>query len=345
MLRWRVMREVAATTLREFIRTPEAVFWTYVFPVLMAVVLSMAFSERRPEPAAIAVIESSHALQWLAELGDNERLTAEVMTAEAAQQALARGRVDLVLDGAPATPVFLVDPVRPGSEVASLQVRDTLERNAGRANRLEVQMRSEQRVGSRYIDWLIPGLIGLNLLGAGAWGVGYTVADLRIKGLLRRLVVTPMGRSEYLLAFLFSRLGLGVLDGLAIVAFGVLAFGVPVHGSYWALAVVILACALVCSGFGLAMAARPRTTEGISGLINLCILPMWLMGGSFFSNERFPATVQPLVQAMPLTQINSALRAVMLDGASLVEVAPQLGYLLAFGAICFAFATKAFRWT
>ena len=199
--------------------------------------------------------------------------------------------------------------------------------------------------GEAYIDFLIPGLIGLNLLGAGMWGVGYNLVNMRSKKLMRRLLVTPMSRAEFLLGFLFSRLVLMVPEGVVILIFGVLIFGVPVNGSFLDLFLLVLFGGFSFAGLGLLIASRPRTTEGVAGLMNLVLLPMWLLGGSFFSNERFPAGLQPVVKALPLTHLNDALRENMLGAAGLGETWGALLFLLAFGVVCFALALRVFRWS
>ena len=126
--------------------------------------------------------------------------------------------------------------------------------------------------------------------------------------------------------------------------FGVIAFGVPVRGRLFDLAVVCVISSLSFSAIGLLMAARPRTIEAVSGLTNLVQVPMWILSGVFFSAQRFPAAVQPLIRALPLTAVNDALRAHMLQGATLVQLAPQLFTLSAWLVVCFALALKLFRW-
>ena len=126
--------------------------------------------------------------------------------------------------------------------------------------------------------------------------------------------------------------------------FGAIAFGMPVHGSPVAVAVVSVVGALAFSGFGLLMASRARTIEAIPGVMNLVMLPMWILSGVFFSSANFPAAVQPVIQALPLTALINALRAVILDGASLGDVRSQLVLLSVWGVIPFFAALRLFSW-
>jgi ABC transporter DrrB family efflux protein len=199
--------------------------------------------------------------------------------------------------------------------------------------------------GSRYIDWLIPGLIGLNLLGAGLWGIGFNLVQMRLRNTLRRLMVTPMRRSEYLFAFMLSRLVLVVPEAAVIVGFGHFVFGVPVRGE--ALPLLLLLVVLSAMAFmslGLLVGSRARSVEVVSGLMNLVMLPMWLLSGSFFSSERFPEVMQPLVRALPLTQVNDGLREILSHGGGIGAAAGSLAYLVVFTVCCFGLAIRLFRW-
>ncbi len=343
-IRLRVMRQLGLTTLREYLRSPEAVFWTYGFPVLMAVVLGLAFGESGPEPVPVAVVQSEAASAFAESLADNPWIELQVLEEREAAQRLESGRVALVLSGTPAQPILETDAQREESRLALLTVEDSLQKSAGRVDVVEPVIEQERGTTRRYIDFLIPGLIGLNLLGAGMWGVGFNIVDMRIKNLLRRLIVAPMRRSEFLLAILLTRLGLALLSALLFLAFGVLVYGVPVRGSWFALLAVLVAGGLASHGLGLLTAARPTTIEGMSGMMNLIMLPMWLMSGTFFDVANFPDAVQPLIHALPLTHTNDAIRAVMLDGEGLAGVWQQMAYLGIFAVVTFALALRWFRW-
>jgi ABC-type multidrug transport system permease subunit len=228
--------------------------------------------------------------------------------------------------------------------VARLSVDDALQRALGRSDRVVAHDEKVTEPGARYIDFLIPGLIGLNLMGSGMWGLGFTIVVARGRKLLKRFAATPMRRSHYLLSFMFSRLLFLTVEVAAVLVFAWLAFGVMVRGSIGAIAIISLVGGLMFSGLGLLVAARPRTVEGVSGLMNLVMLPMWLLSGTFFSSARFPTPLQPFIKALPLTALNDSMRAVMNDGVSLASNWPQIGVMLFWGVVSFAIALRIFRW-
>lgn len=198
--------------------------------------------------------------------------------------------------------------------------------------------------GSRYIDFLIPGLLGMNLMGSAIWSMGFAIVDARRKKLIKRLVATPMPRAYYLLSFLLSRLLMLVLEVGVVLGFGTLAFGVPLRGSLTSLAVLCVLGALAFSGLGLLIASRARTIEAASGLMNLVMMPMWIASGVFFSSQKFPDMMQPVIKVLPLTAVIDSLRANMLQGSNLAQLAPQIAIMLFWLVICFALALKLFRW-
>ncbi|MBL8734393.1 MAG: ABC transporter permease [Planctomycetes bacterium] len=341
-MRMRVVRAVARTTFREFWRSPEAVFWTYGFPILMAVVLGFSF---RPGPlpkVPVAVVDGPQAAAMVAALGHDDRLQVERLDAAAADRALARGRV-AVLVRAEQPAVLRADPTRPDAELARLLVERTL-RDAAQGPPPPLAVEAETRPGARYIDFLIPGLIGLNLLGAGMWGVGFQLVQMRTHHLLRRLAVTPMRRSEFVAGYLAGRLALVLPEALAITLFGTLLWDVPFRGGFLPWTCLVLVGSFAFAGLGCLLAARVRTIEAVAGLMNAAQLPMWVLGGTFFANERLEGVMHWAAEVMPLTHLNRALRDVMLEPGTLLDVAWPLAALAAFAAACFGLALRFFRW-
>jgi len=345
-VRWRVVKTVTRTAFLEFWRSPAAVFWTYGFPLMMAFVLGFAFQPRDPAPLPIAVVESPQAASLVAQVERSERLDVEILAAAEADRALARGRVALLLrvdeDG---EPVLRSDPTRPEAELAQLLVERALRRASApqgtfHAPRAEV----EDRPGSRYIDFLIPGLIGLNLLGAGMWGVGFNLVQMRSQNLLRRIFVTPMRRSEFLAGYLLGRSILVLPEACAILCFGVFLWDVPFRGSLLAALLVVLIGGWTFTGIGCLCASRARTTETIGGIMNAVQLPMWVLGGTFFANESLTGVMRWAAEVLPLTHVNRALRDVMLEPGTLLDIWLPLTALAAVGLTCFALALRLFRW-
>ncbi len=368
--------ELTLARIREFVREPEAVFWVFVFPVLLAMALGIAFRNTGPEPVRVAVealepqAPESTTSQLLEGLARRSGIEAILLSPQEAARALRTGRVSLVVRNsqlpAPLTEdsasdetpplqpalstsesggvVYRYDPTRPDSQVARLAVDDALQRAMGRKDVAEVSDEAVVQGGARYIDFLIPGLVGLNLMGSGMWGLGFAVVQARTRKLLKLLAATPMRRTHFLLSFMLSRLIFLVLEVVAVIGFGWMAFGVSVHGSILDLGVISLVGAMAFAGLGLLVAARPQTIEGVSGLMNLVMLPMWLLSGTFFSSTRFPEFWQPLIQALPLTALNDSLRATINEGLPLTSSLPEVLVMVVWGGVSFVLALRWFRW-
>jgi ABC-2 type transport system permease protein len=328
-----------------FLREPEAIFWVFAFPILLALALGIAFRNSGPQPSNVGVLAGPGAEAIERVLSASPELNARIYPREEAEAALRRGRiVVLVRPSEPGPPVLAYDPARPETRLARLEVENALERSAGRRDLVHPRLENQPRPGSRYIDFLIPGLLGLNMLGTGMWGIGFPVANARQLKLLKRMVATPMKRGDYLLALMLARLVWLTLEVVAILLLGQLAFGVLMRGSWLGFVLVSLVGALAFSAMGLLVASRARTIEAVSGLMNVVMMPMWMLSGSFFSADRFPDVMQPLVRALPLTAVNDALRALMNEGAGLASVLPQIGIVSLWGVVSFFVALWIFRW-
>jgi len=335
--------ELTRTRLLEFWREPEAIFWVFVFPVLLALALGIAFREPQVSLTRVGVVDATLAHR----LSNVEGLELEVVSLEEGLAALARGRLDVVVEAGAsreAPPVYHFDPVRPDSRAAHLVVDRAVQRAFGRQDAVATVEQPVTAVGSRYIDFLIPGIIGLNLMGSSLWGIGFAIVVARSRKLLRRFAATPMRRSHYLLSFVLSRVAFLLLEVAAIAGLGRLVFGVTIRGSLIAVLVVAVASALAFAGLALALAARPQTIESVSGWMNLVMLPQWLLSGSFFSYERFPEVVWPAIQLLPLTATNDALRAVFRGEPLLAGIGPEVGILVLWGVASLMFALRRFRW-
>jgi len=338
------LQQLILAKLRELAREPEALFWIFVFPVLLALALGVAFRSGAPEPLPVAVEDGPGADALVAALEASRDLRPETVAPEDAAQRLRTGKVALVVVPGE-TWTYRYDPTRPDSRLARLAVDDALQRARGRADPVPAVDETLTAPGSRYIDFLIPGLVGMNLMGTGMWGIGFYIVNARSKRLLKRLIATPMRRWHYLLAQIGGRLVFLVLEVGALVGFARLAFGVPLRGSLGALALLCGLGGMTFAGLGLLVASRARTIEGVSGLMNLVMLPMWVLSGIFFSTSRFPEVAQPIVQALPLTALIDGLRAVMLEGAGVSAVAGEMGIAAAWCVVSFALALARFRWS
>ena len=331
------LTELTRARVRELTREPEAVFWVFVFPIVLAAILGLAFRSRPPDVLPVAVVAGPNADARAAALTAGSDLAPKILSEAEARLALARGRVVLVVSGDDTAPSYAYDPTQPESRAARLAVDTALQRAAGRRDVFTASRAEIVEPGARYVDFLVPGLLGMNLMGTGMWGIGFSLVVARNGNLLKRLVAAPVRRSHVLAAQLTSRLIFLIPEAGALLLFAYFALGVPLRGSLLLLIAISLLGALAFSGLGLLTAARPRTIEGVSGIMNLVMVPMWIFSGIFFSTERFPPSMQPFVQALPLTALNDALRGVMLEGTGLMPLLPELGLLAVWGAVSFRF--------
>lgn len=338
------LAQLTLARFREFVREKEAVFWTFVFPVLLAVGLGVAFRNRGPDVVSIGVEASADASRFATALVREEGIRAVMLQPAAVDDALRKGRVALVVASRPDGLHYRFDPTRPESRVARLAADEALGPATGRPAPPPVRIEKVTAPGARYIDFLIPGLIAFNLLGTGLWGVGFALVRMRTGKLLKRFLATPMRRSEFLFSFILSRLAFLVLEVFVLLLFARFAFDVRVHGSVALFFAVAVVGATVFSGLGLLIASRARTQEGVMGLMNVVSLPMWILSGVFFSAEHFPAVMQPIIRALPLTAVVDALRAIMNDGATLAAIAAPLAIAVVWGVGSFTAALAIFRW-
>jgi len=337
--------ELTLMRVREFLREKEAVFWVFIFPVLMTFALGIAFRNTAPDKTPIAIeAGDTKAAETASILSHSPDITATLLSSDEATQALRSGKVSIVVKPTNDSFEYRFDPTRPESRAARLLVDDVLQRGKGRTDVLNAGEARITEPGARYVDFLVPGLIGMNMMGSGLWGLGFTVVMARSRKLLKRFAATPMRRSHYLLSFMLSRLIFLVLEVAAVIVFAWLAFGFTVRGSWLSVALMTVLGGFTFSGIGLLVAARPTTIEGVSGLMNFIMLPMWLLSGTFFSSERFPQILQPFIKALPLTALNNVLRALMNEGATLSSNWIPIAILLAWCVVSFVVALKIFKW-
>jgi ABC-type multidrug transport system permease subunit len=343
-LRDRALFQLTKIRFLEFVREPEAMFWVFVFPILLTAGLGLAFRSRPPERAAVGLLAGPLPAAVTTALGDDVRLDLRPVDDSTAMVELRTGAIAVLVIPTDTGVIYRYDDTRPDARIARQLVDDVIQSAAGRTAAIVVHDQHVRERGSRYIDFLLPGLLAMNLMGTGIWSIGFTIVDHRRRKLLKRLVATPMSRADYLMAFLLSRLGWLILEVGVLLAFGILVFGVPVRGSFGTVAFISMLGGFAFGAVGLLVAARARTTEAASGLMNLVMMPMWVFSGVFFSASNFPDVMQPFIQALPLTAVVDALRATMLEGAGLVTVAPELGIITAWMVASFLVAMRIFRW-
>jgi ABC-type multidrug transport system permease subunit len=333
--------QLTLVRFREFLREPEALFWVFGFPLLLAAGLGLAFRNTPAEVLSIGVVGADRGA-----FEQTQTLAVDPFaTPEEGLRALREGRIALLVERpADGSVVYHYDDTNPEGRDARLRADLAVQGSAGRQDPVAAEDELMRETGSRYIDFLVPGLLGMNLMGGSIWSMGFAIVDARRRKLMKRLVATPMPRHYFLLSFLISRLAMLVVEVGAFLGFAVWVFGVPVRGSLALVAAICILGTLAFGALGLLLSSRVRTIEAASGLMNLTMLPMWILSGVFFSSQRFPDSVQPFIEALPLTALNDALRATMLQGATLTQIMPQIGVLAAWLAVCFPLALKLFRW-
>ncbi len=332
--------ELSRVRVLVFLREPEVLFWVFAFPVVLAIVLGFAFRRSEIEPNPVAVLAGEGATELEARLARAERLDVTVADdLEEALQDLFKGVVDVVVEpGDP--PVLHLDPQRPEAETARLRVLLALEGREPPAVRIEASSKS----GTRYLDFLFPGLIGMNLMSTGMWVIGFAIAEMRQKKVLRRMLVTPMRRSAFLLSLLTARTAFLLLELVALVAVAVWLLDVPFRSSVLGFLALAVLGGTLFAGLGGLVTARARTIQGASGMLNLAMLPSWLLSGVFFSYERFPEVLHPLLRLLPLTALNDALRGMMLDGDGFADLGFELAVMSVWCFVSFALTLRIFRW-
>jgi ABC-2 type transport system permease protein len=338
--------QLSLVRFREFTREPEAVFWTFLFPILLATGLGIAFRNRAPEKPHIGIVRGMPGSEvFTFALASDSSFAIEQFDDSSARRALRTAAVALIaVPHRPDSVEYRFDPARSESRTARMMIDQAIQQAAGRQDPVRVAETRISEKGSRYIDFVIPGLLGMNLMGSGIWGIAFSIVTARNKRLLKRLMATPMSRAHYLLSYLVSRLLFLTLEVASLLGFAALIFGVPMRGSLVTLSLICLVASVSFGALGLLISSRARTTEGVSGITNLVMMPMWIFSGVFFASSNFPNAVQPFIGALPLTAVNNALRANMLEGATLNQILPEIGIVVLWGVGAFVAALKLFRW-
>ncbi|MGD0225307.1 MAG: ABC transporter permease [Terriglobia bacterium] len=352
--RWKSYELLLMARLKEMYREPEVVFWVFGFPILLALGLGIAFRNKPADVSRVALVEGPEAATVMDLLRKSSAGTVhvDVLPGPEALNQFRLGKYDLVVtprgrgfEGIAAGFEYLFDPARPESVLARSVTNDALQAAVGRKDSVPTSGRVSSEPGARYIDFLIPGLLGMNLMNSGMWGIGFALVDLRQRKLLKRFVASPMRRSDFLLALASSRLVLMLIELALLLGFGVLVFHMRVEGAWTSILIISALGALCFGGVGLLTASRAQKIETVSGLINLVMMPMWILSGVFFSYERFPALLHPVIKALPLTALNDALRAAILEGAPLSHQTTRLLVLGLWGVLSYLLALRWFRWT
>ena len=346
--RWAGYYRLLEARMKELAREPEVIFWVFIFPLLLAFGLGVAFRNKPEDKIAVAIVNNAQAhrvVQLLQNSPERKLIHADVLDEMTANDKFRLGTYAIVVVPRENGVEYRFDPARPESVQAHIQVDDALQAASGRKDVVSTSAVASSEPGARYIDFLIPGLLGMNLMNSGMWGIGFALVEMRQRKLLKRFVATPMRRADFLMALTSSRLVLMIIELVLLLGFGILVFKMRVMGRYVTILLLSALGAISFGGLGLLTASRAQKIESVSGLINLVMMPMWIFSGVFFSYERFPAIVLPFIKALPLTALNDSLRAIILQGASLASQSGRIAVLVIWGAGSFLLALRWFRWS
>lgn len=335
--------ELTLARLREFVREPEALFWTFLFPIVMSVAMAIAFPAGGAQTVRVGIAPGPGAEALQKSLASAKDVVVKEVPADDQLRALRNGEVHIIVEpGNP--PAYRFDPMRDESRLARLVVDDALKGGAGRQDPWSAKEDLIEIPGSRYVDWLIPGIISLGIMNNGLWSIGFMTVQARLRKLLKRLAASPMRRRDYLMAPVLARLVFLGPEVAVPLIFGAIAFGMPIRGGIISIGVVAILGALMWGALGLLMGSRARTFEAASGLMNMMSVPMWVLSGVFFAASNFPDAVQPFIQLLPLTALVDALRGVVLEGAPFTAIWHELAIMAGWTVVPFAIALKIFRW-
>src|SRR5580704_13816408 len=287
--RWAGYRHLLMARMLELRRDHGVAFWVLLFRLLRALGLGIAFRNKPADASSVAIVSGARAQETEALLklsGRHASFKIDVLEADAARKGFRLGKYDLVIepDGAGGLQ-YRYDPARPESVLARAEVDDALQTAAGRKDVVATSVVTSSEPGSRYIDFLIPGLLGMNLMNSGMWGIGFALVDMRQRKLLKRFVGTPMRRGDFLLALMSSRLVLMMIEIGLLLTLGVIVFHMKVLGSVLTIVFLGAVGAMSFGGVGLLTASRAQKIESVSGIMNLVMMPMWIFSGVFFSYE------------------------------------------------------------
>lgn len=363
--------------LREMLREPGVLFWGIVFPILMSLGLGIAFSNKKDIQVNIALIEKSgfkgnrqdvdlfirdfllvrNAIQTVDEeknkmirlvvpdtqLG-NTTFIFRGMSWNQAMVLLKRGNVSLAITLEKGKPFYHFDPLNPDAQLVYLKLTRIFGMKELTSMDDNPEIKSLTVQGTRYIDFLVPGLIAMGIMMSSMWGISYSIIEKRSKKLLRRMIATPMKRSYFLVALITVRFFMNLVEGGLLFLFSWMAFGISIQGNIMALFCLFVAGNIAFAGLSILISCHTSNTEIGNGLINLVVMPMMVLSGIFFSYHNFPDWSIAFIQILPLTMMADGFRSIFIEGAGIMDVAIPVVVMSMTGIICFTIGLKIFKW-
>jgi ABC-2 type transport system permease protein len=322
-----------------------------LFPILMAWVLGIAFTQKGEQNKTVYVLPDKNKTNsiWAVEnekvygeeTGNTTRIKFVVADQEQATKAIKQGKIGLFMEEKGDSMIYHFDPHNADAQLTHLIIDRAINLKSNIAPSAVSALTSR---GTRYIDFLIPGLIALGILNSCLWGIGWNLIEFRMKKLLRRMVATPMKKSSFLISLIITRIILSSVESSILFLFAFLYFGTIIEGSIFAFVLVYLAGIFAFSGVAILTASRTQNSQVGNGLINAVSLPMMILSGIFFSYQNFPSWAIPFIKSLPLTMVADSIRAIFIEGASLQQTMLPILFLSLIGAITFGIGLKLFKW-
>ena len=369
--------QLILANIRELIREPGVLFWGIIFPILMSLGLGIAFTKKKDVITEVAVIGRSdlfspkindtskiaqflrfnHAVSMTDAKGvqlmklkitdeklGNTTFTFLPLDWPQAMRELKRGRVNLILEQKNDSVRYNFDPMNPDAQLAYLKLTKMLGSSEQLAGSRDSDVKPLTISGTRYIDFLIPGLIAMGVMMSSLWGVSYAIIERRSKKLLRRMVATPMKRSNFLIALITVRLLMNFVEAGLLLLFSWLVFNITIQGSVAALLAIFIAGNIAFAGISILLSSHTAKTEIGNGLVNAVSMPMMVLSGIFFSYHNFPEWAVPSIRMFPLTMMTDGIRSIMIEGAGFAVIALPVSILSGMGILFFVAGMKIFKW-
>lgn len=348
--------------ITEYLREPGAIFWSFGFPILMAIGLGVAFSGNQDVIHGVGLVPGNEITDTVVKtrLFDNHpvqdttitkafegkngstRYIFHVTSWDEAEIMLKRGKISAILTEKENDVFYHYDPVSPEGEVIQMQLSNYFA--TGSLGRNMENIRPIDSKGLRYIDFLIPGLIGLGIMMSIMWGVCYPLIEKRSKKLLRRMVATPMKKSHYLISQITSRVIVTFLETVIILVFAHYFFGIIIQGSYLALLAIFIAGNLCFFGLAILISSKTANTQVGNGLISFVTTPMLVLSGIFFSYQNFPDWTVSIIKFLPLTILTDDIRSIVNEGAGFFTILDGFTILSVFGIVTFLIGLRTYKW-
>lgn len=342
--------QLVAMQFRMFYREPSVIFWAIGFPVLMAWVLGIAFSNKGELKKNVLVINAENAaagskFSGSKTIGKKDGTDIKIhfikTDKENALTSIKRGEANLVTELRNDSTLYYFDPVNADAQLTYLLLEKELKSNQIGSNSKVVKL---SKTGSRYIDFLIPGLIAMGIMNSCIWGIGWNLIEFRMKKLLRRMVATPMKKSYFLISQFITRSLIGLFEAFVLYIFAYFYFGITIEGSLAALLIIYIAGTIAFSGIAFLVSSRVEKSESGNGLVNVVIMPMTILSGVFFSYHNFPDWAIPVIRTLPLTLLADTMRSIFLENIGVEKILLPAGLLTLTGLVFFAVSLKVYKW-